>query len=147
MDDLNNQIVALLQKDGRQSSKALAKQLYVSSATIRRRLRGLLSSGKIRIIAAIEPSQFGYNLEAVVAFDVEHSELNSVTKKLAERPEIRWVATTAGRYDVMAFATLQSPAELSELMQGELTRIKGVKDTETFICLTIKKGQYLTSSD
>ncbi len=147
MDDLDKQIASLLQQDGRQSSHMLAKQLHVSSATIRRRLKNLLQSGTIRIVAALDPVQAGYSLQALVAFDVEHSELNNVTDKLAEHPEVKWVVTTTGRFDVMAFAVLSSPSELSEFMQGEITRIKGVKDTETFICLTVKKGHYFTTPD
>ncbi len=145
MDNLDKQIVSLLQQDARQSSQNLSKQLHVSSATIRRRLKNLLQNGTIRIVAAIDPAKVGYSLRALVAFDVEHSELKTVTDKLAEHPDVKWVATTTGRFDVMAFVALTSPEELSEFMQGEITRIKGVKDTETFICLTVKKGHYFTT--
>ena len=66
MDNLNKQLVGLLQQDGRQSSQVIAKQLHVSSATIRRRLSNLLENGSIRIVAAIDPAKVGYSLRSLV---------------------------------------------------------------------------------
>ena len=145
MDNMDKQIISLLQKDGRQSSRDLANQLPASAATIRRRLRTLLQSGAIRIRATVDPNQVGYGIQAIIAFDVEHAELDAVIEKLAEHPEIEWTATTTGRFDIIAFALLRSTSELSAFMQGGITRLKGVKNTETFICLTVKKGHYFAA--
>ena len=62
---------------------------------------------------------------------------------LAQRPEIGWVSTTTGRFDILALARFASTDELSDFVEKKVTRIEGVNNSETFICLRIGKGRYM----
>ena len=62
---------------------------------------------------------------------------------LAKRPEIRRVSTTTGRFDIIALAQFRSTDYLSGLMIKELAHLEGLKDSETLICLDLKKGRYV----
>ena len=88
LDSLDEQLLQLLEKDGRQSSEALAKQLRVSPSTIRRRVRKLIQSGVLCIVAVADPGKIGFPLAAVIAFDVAHDKLDLVMEKLSSRPEV-----------------------------------------------------------
>ena len=54
IDSLDEQLINLLAKDAKQSSEVLARQLCVSSSTIRRRMKKLVQGGVLRITALPE---------------------------------------------------------------------------------------------
>lgn len=138
-DSIDEQIIGLLTEDGRQDSETLAKKLGLSAATVRRRLKKLTESGAMRIVAVIDPTKFSLALSAVIAFDVANGKLLPVLDALAKLPEIRWVATTMGRYDVIAQGRFASNEHLAEFVENKLPKIKGIRDSETFVCLEPKQ--------
>lgn len=140
---IDERLTELLGQNAHLSSEALAKQLGVSAATVRRRLRKLLDSGVIRIVAVADPDKFGYPLSAIIAFDVSHDKLELATDALAQKSEVKWVSTTTGRFDVFVWAHFRSTDDLSEFLQKEVPTMEGLRDTETFICLSVKKGRHV----
>ena len=146
LDPTDLQIVKMLCEDGQQDSEALSKKLHLSAATVRRRVKRLMESGTLRIVAVVDPAKFGLHLTAVLAFDVAHDRMVSVVEALSQRPEIRWVSATTGRYDILAQARFESNEKLAEFVQNELPKIEGVRDCETFMCLEPKRrfGNFVT---
>ncbi len=142
VDNLDKRLIKLLQIDARQSSDVLAKQLDVSPATVRRRIRKLIEEDVMRIQAVLDPAKVGLPLAALIAFDVDHEKLGSVMDFLSERPEVRWYASCTGRFDIIAMVRFSSTDELSEFVQKELIRLDGVRDTETFVCLRVPKPRF-----
>jgi Lrp/AsnC family transcriptional regulator for asnA, asnC and gidA len=142
IDNIDKQIVRLLAQNARQSSETLAKQLSISSATIRRRVNKLVSSGAIHMVAAIDPAKFGLSFVTIIALDVAHDKLDSIARLLAAKEQIMWISTTTGRFDIIALASFSSAEDFYEFMQGELTNVEGLNNSETFVCLHIQKGQY-----
>jgi len=141
IDSIDVQIVRLLGQDARQDSETLAKQLDMSSATVRRRLRKLIRDDLIRIVGVVDPTKFGFPVAVVITLDVAHEKLKAAVKALAERPEIRWVSITTGRFDIIALARFRSNDSLSEFMTKVLAKLDGVRDSETFVCLNVEKGR------
>ncbi len=91
----------------------------------------------------VDPAKVGFPLLVLMAFDVSREKAESVMSDLADRPEVKWVMTTTGRYDILTLMWFASTDQLSDFVEKELPAIDGVKDTETFICLQVKKGHYL----
>ncbi len=143
-DSIDEQIVKLLGRDARQNSEALAKQLNLSAATVRRRLRELIRNKSLRIVGVIDPTKFGLQVATVITLDVSHDKLASAMEWLANQPEIRWVSTTTGRYDIIAFGRFSSTDSLSKFLTDQLAEIEGVRNSETFLCLDVKKGHFIT---
>ena len=143
IDALDEKLIKLLQKDARQSSEALAKQLKVSSATVRRRTRNLLQDGVVRIMAVADPQRVGLPVTAVIGLDVTHDKLDSVMDVLSNRTEVIWLSTTTGRFDITAVARFASTDEIYTFMQQELANIEALKDSETLICLHVKKAPHM----
>ncbi len=135
VDALDERLIRLLQQDARRSSDVLAKQLDVSPATVRRRVRNLIRKGVVRIAAIPDPEKVGLPLAAIIALNVDHEKLESVMNTLSARREIGWACTTTGRFDILAMARFHSTEELSRFVQNEMTKIEGVRDSETFVCL------------
>ncbi|MFC2005738.1 Lrp/AsnC family transcriptional regulator [Chloroflexota bacterium] len=136
---LDKRLIDLLTEDAHQSSEVLAKQLRVSSSTVRRRINKLLQQKVIRIIAKPDPGKIGLPLAAMIGFDVAHESLSSVIDELSKRPEVKWLSATSGRYDITALVWFPSTDELYNFMESEVAKLEGVRNTETFVCLHVKK--------
>jgi len=143
IDPIDKQIVLLLGQDALQTSDELAKKLHVSSATIRRRIRKLTSSGALRIIGVVDPKIFGLPVATIITLNVSHESLDKAIEALAEQPEIRWVSTTTGRYAMIALGRFSSNDHLADFISKKIAFLEGLKDCETFICLNMKKGYYV----
>ena len=140
-DSTDKQLVRLLGQDARQNSETLARQLNKSSATVRRKLRKLIQSGLLHIVGVVDPARFGLPLTAIIALDVSHDKLKAALKVLANRSEITWISTTTGRFDIIARGRFASTDNLSDFLTDQVATIEGVKNSETFICLDVKKGR------
>jgi len=144
LDALDEKLINVLKENARQSSEKLAKKLNVSPTTVRRRLKKLMRTGAVRMAALVEPSKAGISLLTIIAFDIAHDSLESAVQVLSEQSEVKWISTTTGRFDIMVEAAFHSTEDLSDFLQNKLSGLKGLKDTETFVCLEVKKGKYIT---
>ncbi|MFC2010881.1 Lrp/AsnC family transcriptional regulator [Chloroflexota bacterium] len=147
IDDLDNKILKLLEQDAWQSSKVLAKILNISEATLRRRLRRLIQRGIVHAVAITDSSTIPPYLSALIALNVAHEDINEITRELDGLPEITWFATTTGQFDIIILVQFPSMEELNQFIQTKLIAMKGIKDSETFICLHVYKGSHLFSID
>jgi Lrp/AsnC family transcriptional regulator for asnA, asnC and gidA len=143
IDSLDEKLIGTLRDNARQSSEKVAKRLKVSPTTVRRRMKKLTRSGAVMITTMIDPVKIGILVQTVIGVDVELGNIESVTDILVKMPEVKWISTTTGRFDLLFGAGFHSTNELSDFMQRKLAGIKGLKDTETFICLEMKKGRYV----
>ena len=142
MDELDAQIIALLQRDGRASNAGIAREVGVSEGTVRRRLKRLIQEEYIRVVALLDPGRMGYASEALVSVQVDPDKVDQVAGDLAKLSEVNWVTITTGAYDVFAWATLQSSEALGIFLRTKVGTIPGVRRTETFVNLAVKKRGY-----
>ena len=142
-DSIDKKIVRLLGQNARQNSTALAKQLNLSAATVRRRLKKLLKSDSLRIIRCVDPTNFGQPIAVVITLDVSNDKLESAIELLANQSEIKWVSSITGRFDIIALARFPSTSSLSDFLTDQLAQIEGVRNSETFMCLDIRKGRFV----
>jgi Lrp/AsnC family transcriptional regulator for asnA, asnC and gidA len=143
IDPLDEKIINTLKDNARQSSEKVAKKLKISPTTVRRRMKKLTRTGAMKITTLIDPAKMGIIVPTVIGVDVELGSIESVADVLVKMPEVNWVSTTTGRVDLLLGAGFHSTNELSEFMQKKMAGIKGIKDTETFVCLEMKKGRYV----
>lgn len=140
IDNVDEQLMQQLEGNARQSSQALAKRLNVSSATVRRRLKRLIDSEQLHIVAYRDPIKAGLPVAAVVGFNIDHALLDSALQAICSHPEVVLACTTTGRFDAFALARFRSNEEFSLFLRNEVTKIEGIKDSETFVCLHIEKS-------
>lgn len=145
LDETDNSLIKLLREDAHRSSEVLAKKLGISPATVRRRTRRLVKDNVMRIHALINPDKVGQPLAVIFTFDVDHGSLDSVMRYLSKQPEMKWVFSTTGRFDVMALARLGSTEELSKFVQDKLLNLEGVRNSETFVCLHEERSPFVTN--
>ena len=139
MDDLDIKIIGILQKDGRASNARIARGAGVSEGTIRRRLKKLLGDKTIQIVALPEPSKLGYNTEAMIALQVDPGKIEDVASALSKSIETVNVSITTGAFDIFVWVATYTPEELHSFILNIVGNIHGVRRSETFMAMSVKK--------
>lgn len=142
MDELDAKIVAMLQEDGRASNAGIARSVGVSEGTVRRRLKRLVQEEYISVVALLDPGRMGYASEALVGVQVDPDKIDPVADDLAQLEEVNWVSVTTGAFDIFAWASLHSAEALGVFLRTKIGTIPGVRRTETFVNLAVKKRGY-----
>ena len=114
---IDKKLIRLLQEDCTRGKETIAAVLGVSTATVRRRIKKLNEAGIVQLVARVDPNKIGNPLTTIIGFDIAHDKLVNAVKSLASKPEIAWISTTTGGFDIMAIARFESTEDLSEFMQ------------------------------
>ena len=139
VDDLDNQIVEILKKDGRASNAHIARALGVSEGTVRRRLRMLIEGGVIHVNVTLDPVKMGLTTEAIIGLEVDPDKMDPVCASLADFDEIGYVTLTTGAVDVFAWGRFSSTESLGLFLRSKVGKIPGVRRTETYMCISVRK--------
>jgi len=142
MDELDRHIIQILQVNGRASNARIARDVGVSEGTVRRRLKTLVTEGIIKIVALPNPEVLGYDTEALVGIQVDPDKIDEVAQLLVVLKESSWVAVTTGSFDIFCWVTLPTSEELGNFLKAVVGTIPGVRRTETFVSLSVRKRNY-----
>ena len=138
-------IIRLLQRNGRMSTAELARETGTSEPTVRRKLARLIDDGVITIRAVSDPVALGYAAPAYIGLDVERHRIEEVAQALSSYPMIETVAVITGPFDILVKAAFHSTAELYDFVLKELAKVKGIKDSHSFLVLRNFKHEGLTT--
>ncbi|HEU0240312.1 MAG TPA: Lrp/AsnC family transcriptional regulator [Micromonosporaceae bacterium] len=141
LDDVNKRIIDQLQRDGRMSYAALAKQIGLSEAAARQRVQRMLDTGVMQIVAVTDPLTLGFRRQVMVGMKVE-GDMSSVAEKIAQIPEVDYVVICAGSYDILAELVCTDDEHLLALLNEKIRSIDGVRSTETYVYLKLAKQTY-----
>jgi Lrp/AsnC family transcriptional regulator for asnA, asnC and gidA len=141
LDDVSKAIIEQLQEDGRQSYATIAKRVGLSEAAVRQRVQRLLDQEVMQIVAVTDPLQVGFRRQAMIGIRVD-GDLTTVADKLTGMPEVSYVVTTAGSFDVLAEVVCEDDTQLLELLTRQIRTLPGVQSTETFVYLKLNKQHY-----
>ena len=141
LDDISKAIIEVLQVDGRASYAAIAKEVGLSEAAIRQRVQRLLDAGIMQIVAVTDPIQVGFRRQAMIGIRVS-GDLGPVGDRLADMPEVDYVVTTAGSFDILAEVVCEDDEQLLDLLSSRIRQLDGVVSTETFVYLKLNKQHY-----
>ena len=141
LDELSKQIVEILQRDGRASYAAIAKQVGLSEAAVRARVQRLLDAGVMQIVAVTDPLQVGFPRAAMIAVKVE-GDVEAVAEQMAAMSEVDYLVITAGGQDILAEVVCEDDEHLLEVVNRRVRAIPGVRQTETSVYLKLRKQIY-----
>ena len=141
LDDVSKRIIEQLQEDGRRPYAAIGKAVGLSEAAVRQRVQRLLDAGVMQIVAVTDPLQVGFNRQAMIGVRAE-GDLSAVADRLAEMPEVDYVVVTAGSFDLLVEAVCEDDDALLELISTRIRTVPGVRSTETFVYLKLRKQLY-----
>ena len=141
LDETSKKIIEQLQEDGRRPYAAIAKAVGLSEAAVRQRVQRLLDTGVMQIVAVTDPLQVGFARQALIGVRVD-GETGPVADALAELDEVDYVVMTAGSFDVLAEVVCEDDDHLLELLSTRIRRMPGVRSTESFVYLRLRKQTY-----
>lgn len=136
MDDLDQQLIALLRQDARLSVADLAHKLQVSRGTVTNRLRKLEDTQVIvGYTVRLKPEAQTERIRAWMGVLVEGNRTREVIANLLGEPSVAALHDTNGRWDLLAELEVGSMAELSQALE-RIRLLSGIRGTETSILLT-----------
>ena len=141
LDEVSKAIIEQLQQDGRRSYAAIGKVVGLSEAAVRQRVQRLIDGGVMQIVAVTDPLELGFARQAMIGLNVE-GELAGIADQLADMDEVEYVVITAGSFDILAEVVCESDAHLLEVLSTRIRAIPGVKTTESFVYLKLRKQTY-----
>jgi Lrp/AsnC family transcriptional regulator for asnA, asnC and gidA len=141
LDSVSMAIIEQLQEDGRRSYAAIGKAVGLSEAAVRQRVQRLLDQGIMQIVAVTDPLTVGFHRQAMVGMRVE-GDIEPVGDILATMDEVAYVVITAGSFDLIAELVCEDDDHLLEIINKRIRAIPGVRSTESFVYLKLRKQTY-----
>ncbi|HEX2362982.1 MAG TPA: Lrp/AsnC family transcriptional regulator [Jiangellaceae bacterium] len=141
LDEVSKAIIEQLQQDGRRAYATIGKAVGLSEAAVRQRVQRLLDAGVMQIVAVTDPLQVGFNREALIGVTVE-GDVVPVADAIADLPEVSYVVLTAGSFDVLCEVVCEDDDHLLDVINDRIRSISGVRSTQSFVYLKLRKQTY-----
>ena len=141
LDEVGKAILRQLQEDGRRSYTAIAASVGLSEAAVRQRVKALVDSGVLQIVAVADPITLGFGVMATIGVNVT-GDSRSVAEALSAIDEVDYCVLVSGRYDVQLEVVCRDNEHLLTIINDRIRTVDGVRETETSICLRVHKQTY-----
>jgi Lrp/AsnC family transcriptional regulator for asnA, asnC and gidA len=142
MDKIDQEIIALLQKDGRMPFTDIARALGISEGTVRNRVSRLTQDQTIQIVGMIDPNQLGFEAPAMIGVSVQPPLLEKVAATVAAFAEVSYLIMVSGEFDLFVEVLCRDRDHLASFLNDKLLRVPGISKTQTFITLRTYKMAY-----
>ncbi|MEM9704739.1 MAG: Lrp/AsnC family transcriptional regulator [Pseudomonadota bacterium] len=142
LDETDLSILSYLSEDARISNREIALQLNIAEGTVRARVKRMVDEKAIRFTALTRELDVADPLLCYVGLRVDLTLLSSVAEELCELQNVRFVATTLGRFDVLVIVLVDSVEALSAFVSENVMKITGVRRVETSIATQTLKFDY-----
>nr|WP_205677973.1 Lrp/AsnC family transcriptional regulator [Arthrobacter silviterrae] len=140
LDEISKRIIEQLQEDGRRSYAAIAESVGLSDAAVRQRIKRLIDSKLLEIVAVTDPLRVGFTRQAMIGVRI-NGQLGDVAKALESFSEVSYIVLTAGQYDLLVEVVCEDDDHLLRLL-GRMRELPAVTSTETFMYLKLHKQRY-----
>jgi DNA-binding Lrp family transcriptional regulator len=141
LDATDRRLVTLLSADGRMSYAALGAALGISAPAARKRVVGMLEDGMLRIGATRSRRGHHGPVAAGIGLNVADRDVDDVVNLLRETDGIEFVATTLGRFDLIATLGAAAQRSLNQRIE-EIRAAPGIVGVESWIHLHVLKERY-----
>ena len=141
LDQLDHAIIDLLREDGRMSYRSIARELELTEATVRARVRRLEDSETMRVVAVTDIEAAGYGMLLAIVVQVQNRAPESVARDMAQLPEVFTVNVVVGALDVEILVVGEDQAALDQLINERLAGMDGVRRLTPALALDVLKNQ------
>jgi len=142
LDETDLKIIETLRKDGRVAFAQIAEQLNVSPGMIRQRYNRMVDMRYLKVAAITNPLRMGLKTMAMIGVRVDGDKMMQIAEQIAAFDEVVYIVIVSGRYDIMAEVFCRDHAVLLTFLTEKLSRVDGVRETESFMHLKIVKEIY-----
>ncbi|WP_336579568.1 Lrp/AsnC family transcriptional regulator [Alcaligenes sp. CHO6] len=135
LDDTDLACLIALQAEPRASWRELGAAAGIAERTVGRRIKRLLETGALRVIAETDPLTTGKGVVLHAWMRCHAGQVPFVAEKLAQMENCQLVVTLAGSADLMAELTLADEADMPELVTRSLPCMPGVEHVDARLVL------------
>ena len=104
-------------------------------------MQRLIDAGVMQIVAVTDPLSSGFTRQAMIGIKAS-GDLETVADELGDLDEVDYVVITAGSFDMLVEVVCEDDDHLLELLNRRSAPIPGVRATETFVYLKLRKQTY-----
>lgn len=127
IDAKDRKIIEILKEDARTPFTKIAKELGITEAAVRKRVKNLEERGVIKkYTVEIDGTKLGYNVTALTGVDTEPDRFLDIAKMLKEYDFTYNVYITSGDHMIMTEIWAKNREELMKIL-AEIGRLEGVK--------------------
>jgi len=142
LDNIDQKIIEAMRKDGREAFAQIAEQLNVSPGMIRQRYNRLVELGYLKVVAVTNPLMMGLRTMALIGIHTDGHKLLQVADKIAKLEEVVYLVIVSGRYDIVCEVFCRDHEDLLSFLTEKLSKVEGIRETESFMHLKIIKEIY-----
>lgn len=142
IDDTDRAIIRSLQMDGRRPYAEIASELGLAPSTVQQRANRLIDAGAIKIYGVTDPDLLGDSVMASIALKVDGTRLRQAAAEMARFSEVGYVVICTGPHDILLEVACRDNDHLLSLISDKLSKVKGVREVQTFVYLRIVKNTY-----
>ena len=143
-DDLNQQIIRLLQEDGREAYDVIGQKLGVSGGTIRNRVTRMRDAGMLRIVAVVDPVAVDYESDAMLGIKTAPGvSPTAVAQRLDPHQAVVYVMWVSGRFDLLVEVVCDEETELTTFLNDHIHGQPDIAHVEVMTRLGMFKNQFL----
>jgi Lrp/AsnC family transcriptional regulator for asnA, asnC and gidA len=142
LDKIDCGMINLLQKDGRMPIVTLATKLNISETTARSRLKRLMDSGVINIVAVSNPIELGFEIIGSLKLSIDLRKKDQIMEGLKKIDALNYIALTTGGTDIDIEFVARSLVEFKTLIFERICQIDGVNSAETSLIVEIVKDTW-----
>jgi Lrp/AsnC family transcriptional regulator, regulator for asnA, asnC and gidA len=117
IDEIDQEIIRVLQEDGRMSFGEIGRRVGLSEPAARQRVHRLRRDGVIKIMAFADPVALGLRRAAMLVINVD-GDLRAAAASIARFSQVEFVAITGGSHDVIAEVQCADEAQMLDLISA-----------------------------
>ena len=142
LDEIDRAILEFLWRDARVSNREIAQALDIVEGTVRLRIKRLQEDNIIRIVPVTTTLGEATPSLAYLGIHTDLARAREVADDVARLGAVRFVATTLGRYNILAMTAVMSGEELMALVDEKIMTIEGVRHVDTSLVARLLKYDY-----
>jgi len=144
LDEVDQEVLHVLQEDGRISNAELARTVGLSRAATHARVRRLERMGVIgRYTAIVDPQAVGFDLLCLIGIAMTLHSQETIARAraaIAEMPEVLECWHVTGDFDYILKVAVRNRADLQRFILDRLTPVPGIARINTSLVLGVEKS-------
>jgi Lrp/AsnC family transcriptional regulator for asnA, asnC and gidA len=118
--------------NGRTPFSKIAKELGITTNTVRARVNKLVDNGVLQIIGLVDPDAVPSHSSAIMAFKIKPKVSQKAVKQIGELNGVVMAGCVSGRFDIMALVFFNAQYTHRDFVFNELAKVEGIVSVETF---------------
>ena len=137
---LDDELLVLLRRDGRESVSSLAATLGVPRSVVSARLQKLLATGGVVVTAVVSPLVLGLHVMCHLSIRTSGAP-DAAAARILDIPRAAFVSITSGHVDVVAELRARDQKELFAAI-AQVRAIPGIVEVSTLVYIDILRSPF-----